>query len=111
MTNSSEISLEARLLLLVIIDKDGSVDDLHSLGYEYFQITRFLKEEINDKNAVIENGHLSLTEKGLKQKEELVKLLEIDKSDKFVLPQLSDKNEKIISRLDIFIPSEDELKF
>ena len=111
MKENKVLTPEARLLLLVIIEKDGSVDDLHNLGYEYFQITRFLKDEIENKYAVIDNGHLMLTEKGKEEQLLLKKRLNVDKTNKVVLPQLADREIKILNSFDVFIPSEDDLMF
>lgn len=111
MEENKNITEEARLLLLVIIEKNGSIDDLNNIGYEYFQISKFIKDEIEKKNAVIKDGNLKLTTKGIEEKFFLMKDLNIKKTNRIVLPQFSKK--EIISKksTDIFIPSEDDLMF
>lgn len=111
MKDLTKLTKEAKLLLLIIIEKNGSIDDLYNLGYEYVQITNFLKDEIANNNASFENGKLLITEKGLKEKNELSKELKIYKSDRVVRPQLSKKDSEIFKLTDIFIPSEDDLMF
>jgi transcriptional regulator of heat shock response len=109
MEEKNKITKEARLLLLVIIEKNGSIDDLNDMGYEYFQITKFLKEEITNKNAIIDNGDLKLTKKGFEDKLTLMKVLNINKTNRIVLPLFS-KIERS-SNNDVFIPYEDDLMF
>lgn len=111
MKKLNEISPEARLLLLIIIEKNGSIDDLYNLGYEYFQITKFLKDEIQAKNAKLIDGQLHITEKGLEEKLSLIKKLNKDKSEKIIMPQLSKKDKSRYLKNDVFIPSQDELNF
>lgn len=109
MEEKNKITKEARLLLLVIIEKNGSIDDLNNIGYEYFQITKFLKEEITNKNAIIDNGDLRLTEQGYEEKLTLMKVLNMNKTNRIVLPLFS-KIERA-SNNDVFIPYEDDLMF
>ena len=101
-----------RLLLLQIIEKNGSIDDLYNLGYKYFQITQLLKNEIEQKNASFSDGLLRITEKGIKERELLLKKSGAKKINKIILPQLSGENKlEPIDVNEVFIPSRDELPF
>jgi hypothetical protein len=102
---------EIRLRVLLIIEKNGSIDDLYNLGFKYFQITKFLKEEISNKNAKLEDGKLVITDKGLKEKQKIIDNLQIDKLAKFVMPQLSSQKMDFMDIDELFIPSENELPF
>ncbi|PTX61471.1 hypothetical protein C8N46_104114 [Kordia periserrulae] len=102
---------EIKLRVLLIIEKNGSIDDLYNAGFKYFQITKFLKEEISNNNAEFVDDKLVITKKGIKEKQRLIELLKIEKLEKFVMPQLSSKKIDLINLNDVFIPSEDELTF
>ncbi|WP_339885616.1 hypothetical protein [Polaribacter vadi] len=102
---------EIRLRVLLIIEKNGSIDDLYNLGFKYFQITKFLKEEISSKNAKLEEGKLIITEKGIQEKEKIINNLKIEKLGKYVMPQLSSQKLDLIDTDELFIPSENELPF
>jgi len=102
---------EIRLRVLLIIEKNGSIDDLYNSGFKYFQITKFLKEEITNKNAELVDGKLVITDKGIKEKQKLIDSLQIEKLEKYVMPQLSSQKIDFMNINEIFIPSEDELPF
>ncbi len=109
--DSTQIPNETRFLLLTIIDNDGDIDDLKKNGYSYFQITSFIKNEIQLGNAHFSNNILTLTEKGLQIKNELVEKLDYQNSNKVVAPKLSGIIKTKIRDDSIFIPSENELDF
>jgi len=102
---------ELRLRVLIIIEKNVSIDDLYNSGYKYFQITKFLKNEISSKNAELKDGKLVITDKGIEEKIKLIKQLDINKNEKIVLPQMSSKSNDLLNITDVFIPSENELPF
>ena len=109
---SEELDIKAQILLLNIIEKNGSIDDLYHLGYKYFQITQFLKAEIQSGNAEFTDGILQITEFGLAKKQNLLKETGMTKLGKIVLPQISMENRIDSIGIDeIFIPSKDELPF
>ncbi len=103
---------EERLLLLQLIDNNGSVEDLFDLGYKYFQITAFIKTEIANGNAILQNEVLCLSDAGVKEKDRIIENLGLRASGKFVMPKLASKidNDKM-DLSDIFVPSGDDLPF
>lgn len=105
-----ELSLEARLLLLTIIEKNGSIDELFEIGYKYFQISIFLKSEIELGNAEYVQDILVITEKGLSEKKALAESLNFKKAEVFLTKKMSESETKIDID-EIFIPSPDELFF
>lgn len=109
---ADELDIRARLLLLKIIETNGSIDDLYNFGYQYFQITQFLKKEIEVGNAVFNDGILEITELGMDEKRKLMDKSGAEKIDRIVLPQISMENKSFqIGVNEIFIPSKDELPF
>jgi hypothetical protein len=109
---NEELDIKTQILLLNIIEKNGSIDDLYNLGYKYFQITQFLKSEIESGNAIFIDGILDITELGLKKKEKLLEEAGANKLGKILLPQISMENRvDSINIEEIFIPSKDELPF
>lgn len=109
--NNNSNEDEVRLRVLLIIEKNGSIDDLYNLGFKYFQITKFLKEEISNKNAKLEDGKLIITEKGIQEKQKIIDSLQIEKLEKYVMPQLSSQKMDFMDIDELFIPSENELPF
>lgn len=109
---TDKLEIKPRLLLLKIIEKNGSIDDLYNMGYKYFQITQFLKNEIELGNAVFNNGVLEITDLGMLEKSKLLKEAGVTKLDRVIMPQISMENKsEQIDINDVFIPSKDELPF
>ncbi|WP_340073716.1 hypothetical protein [Leptobacterium sp. I13] len=111
MSESNNLSVEIKHLLLTIIGNDGNIDDLNKIGYDYLKIKSLIKNEIEIGNAQFENDELKLTEKGDELKKELGKQLNYDGFEEIVLPKISSKIDELIANNKIFIPSEDELDF
>jgi hypothetical protein len=99
-----------RLLLLKILDKNGNIEPLSEIGYEYSQIVSFIKYEINDENAEYKNGELKLTQKG----RELLLFLEKNKKKKgsnaWIEPEIQSKT-SILEKDDVYLPNQNDLWF
>lgn len=108
MVEKNNISNEVRFLILTIIQNDGNIEELRSIGYNYQQITNLIKNEVNDGYATFIDNNLKLTDTGEELKKELSKKLEYVGVGKLISPKISSfietQNEEIF-----FIPSEKEL--
>lgn len=111
MSESNNLSVEVKHLLLTIIGNDGNIDDLNKIGYDYLKIKILIKNEIERGNAQFENNELKLTKNGDELRKELGKKLNYDGFEEIVLPKLSSKIDELILENKLFIPSEDELDF
>lgn len=111
MSESNNLPVEVKHLLLTIIGNDGNIDDLNKIGYDYLKIKILIKNEIKIGNAQFENNELKLTEKGDELRKELGKQLNYDGFEEIVLPKLSSKIDELFLESKLFIPSEDELDF
>jgi hypothetical protein len=97
-----------KVLLLKIIKFNGDVDPLLKIGYEYSQITKFIKDEIDAANAEYRNGTLTITEKGNFLIEQIVKKRK--DSSKWIEPEVESKIDAI-SKDFIFLPNQNDLDF
>jgi hypothetical protein len=105
-----ELPKQIRLLLLKIIDKNGNIEPLSELGYEYSQIVVFIKQEIEEKNAEHRNGKLLLTEKGKELLVELEKSRNKIGSNSWIEPENQSKT-SILDKNDVFLPNQNDLSF
>lgn len=98
-----------QLLLLKIIKFSGDVSPLIKLGYEYSQIASLIQIEIENGNAIHENGHLLLTQDGNK----LIEVLSNKRkpgSDTWIEPEIQSRTTKFEKDF-IFLPNKKELSF
>lgn len=107
-----ETSAEIQLLLLTIIEKNGNIDDLYSIGYEYFQILELVKNEEKEGNAMVTDNGIMITEQGkIKKKELMLKMNKSQEGRNLIMPQLSKRVEVKISKWDVFVPDENDIPF
>jgi|GEM_PF-1852771 len=108
MQEGNNISNEVRFLILTIIENDGNIEELRTIGYNYQQITNLIKEEVKIGNATFVDNNLQLTDVGREVKKQLSEKLEYVGIEKLISPKISsfieDHNEDVF-----FIPSEKEL--
>jgi hypothetical protein len=96
--------------LLKIINKNGNIEPLKELGYEYSQIVTFIKNEISDRNAEYKNGELKLTPKGIEILKNLENKTNKKGSSKWIEPELQSRISKL-DKNDVFLPNKDDLWF
>ena len=111
MSDSNNLPIEIKHLLLTVIDNDGNIDDLNKIGFDYLKIKTLIKEEIEIGNAQFDDNQLKLTEKGNKLRDNLGKKLNYVGLEEIVLPKLSSKIDELFLLDTLFIPSEEELDF
>ncbi|MDR6370567.1 hypothetical protein J2795_002279 [Chryseobacterium bernardetii] len=102
-----EIPDNVRYILLLILEKDGNIEQLKNIGYTYEKISELISFEINEKTVILEDNKFKITEKGLILKENLIEILNYSSIENLISPQVSDiiKNKND----DFFIPSQNDL--
>lgn len=98
---------EIRYNLLIILEKDGNVEQLINFGYSYEQISSFINMEVLEGTVIFLDNKFQITEKGLELKTALFEKLEYSNIEYMITPQISDI---IKTRSEIFfIPDSNEL--
>jgi len=96
--------------LLHIIRYNGSVDTLINFGLEYSQITNYLLQAIDDGLVENKEGVLELSNLGKERFLHLDKKLNPNNSNRYLLPQDTNKITKI-DKFEIYLPDKTKLGF
>lgn len=105
-----ELTELIRVFLLKIINKNGNIEPLKAMGYEYSQIVLFINKEIEVENAEYKNGELLLTGKGIKFLKELETKTLKRGSNQWIEPEIQSRISKL-EKNDVFLPNQDDLWF
>lgn len=108
MDNDIMLPNNIRYMLLLILEKDGNIEELKNIGYSYEKISEIINNEIKVGTIVLENNKFQITQEGVILKDKLITSLNYSNLETLVSPQISNM---IIEKKDdsFFIPSQNDL--
>jgi hypothetical protein len=108
MDNDITLPNNIRYMLLLILEKDGNIEELKNIGYSYEKISEIINNEIKVGTILLENNRFQITQKGIILKNELIASLNYSNLETLVSPQISNI---ITEKKDdsFFIPSQNDL--
>lgn len=105
--DNNAIPDNVRYILLLILEKDGNIEQLKNIGYTYEDISKLINNEINLGTVILNNNKFQITSQGLNIKSKLVENLNYSNIENLISPKVSDlikdKNDNF------FIPAENDL--
>jgi predicted transcriptional regulator len=101
---------EVKLLLYKILKGNGNITELTEYGYQYSQILSILKELLSEGFLFKQGSEILLTEKGMKEIDDLNKILGRKGTNQWIEPENKSKILKFQIN-DVYLPSQNDLYF